>query len=156
MRIYQQEYGSSMESYTLADATALNALKNCLRDITKMLDALQKVYPDTLEASQVKHETMILLTELQVHGLLHAGVTISSDPKPTHDPIPAQEEQATLPEKKGVYYVTVTIISLGKALQMPTERVEGTFEDAEQWVRENYDPDEIVEVVIERPKWLNK
>jgi hypothetical protein len=155
-RVYRQEYGSLIENYTLADTTVLNALKNRLREITKMLDASQNVYPNTLEASQVKHETMILLTELQVHGLLHAGVTISSDPIPTHDPIPAQEEQVTLPEKKGVYYVTVTIVSLGKAMPMPMERVEGTFEDVEKWVHENYDPDEVIKVVIEGPKWPNK
>ena len=140
-RIYQQEYGSSMESYTLADATTLNTIKNRLRDITKMLDASTIVYLDTVEARSVKHEVSVLLSELEVHGLTPVDVTISSADLMPIEVVP--------PEKKGVYYVTVTIVSLGKALQMPTERVEGTFEDAEQWAHENYDPDEVIRIVIE-------
>ena len=137
-RIYQQEYGSPMESYTLADATALNDIKNRLRDITKMLDASTIVYLDTLEAKQVKHEVSVLLPELEVHGLLPADVTVHPD-----------LIQAMFPEKKEMCYVTVTVVSDGKPIQMPTQEVEGTIEDAEEWVHENYDPDEVIRIVIE-------
>jgi len=50
---------------------------------------------------------------------------------------------------KSVYYITVTIVSLGKALTMPTERIEGSYEDTEKWVQEHYDPDEVIDAVIE-------
>jgi hypothetical protein len=66
-----------MESYTIADAQTLNTIKNRLRDVTRALDACWKVYPETLEASQVKHEVVVLLTELHLHGLLPDQVTIS-------------------------------------------------------------------------------
>jgi hypothetical protein len=66
-----------MESYTITDAQILNTIKNQLRDVTRALDTSGKVYPEALEASQVKHEVVILLTELHLHGLLPDQVTIS-------------------------------------------------------------------------------
>lgn len=45
--------------------------------------------------------------------------------------------------------VTVTIGSLGKPLQMPTERVEGSYEDAEHWIEQAYKGCTIVDAVIE-------
>jgi hypothetical protein len=68
-----------MDDYTIADAQTLNTIKNRLRDIVRLLDSSQKVYPDALEASQVKHEVTILLSELAVHGLLPIGMTIAPD-----------------------------------------------------------------------------
>lgn len=65
------------EQYTLEDAQTLNTMKNRVREITKMLDACGKVYPSTIEASQVKHEVVTLLTELRIHGLLPATVNVS-------------------------------------------------------------------------------
>jgi hypothetical protein len=65
-------------SYTLADAQALNRFKNRLRDVTRLLDASSKAYPSSLEAHQVKHEVLVLLTELQVHGLLPETVSIAA------------------------------------------------------------------------------
>jgi hypothetical protein len=69
----------AVASYTLADAQALNIVKNRLRDITRTLDAFNKVYPHTLEAHQLKHEMVILLTELQIHGLLPETVSVAVD-----------------------------------------------------------------------------
>lgn len=66
-----------MENYTIADAQTLNTVKNRLRDVTRMLDASGKVYPDALEAQQVKHEVVVLVTELSIHGLLPDTVNIS-------------------------------------------------------------------------------
>ncbi len=67
---------TEVESYTLADAQALNTIKNRLRDVTKLLDASSKAYPHSLETHQVKQEVTVLLTELQVHGLLPDSVSI--------------------------------------------------------------------------------
>ena len=64
-------------NYTLADAQVLNAIKNRLRDVTRLLDASSKAYPQSLEVHQVKHEVVVLLTELQIHGLLPETVTIA-------------------------------------------------------------------------------
>jgi len=71
-----------MESYTLDDATTLNTIKNRLRDITKILDASNIVYLDTVETRQVRHEVSVLLSELEVHGLLPVDVIISQDDLP--------------------------------------------------------------------------
>jgi len=65
-------------SYTLADAQALNRIKNRLRDVTRLLDASGKVYPHTLEAHQVKHEVLVLLIELRIHGLLPETVSVAA------------------------------------------------------------------------------
>ena len=54
-----------------------------------------------------------------------------------------------MPEDTQKHSVTVTIVSLGKSIQMPTEAVEGTYEDAERWVTEHYDTDTVVDVLIE-------
>jgi hypothetical protein len=48
-----------------------------------------------------------------------------------------------------IHYVTVIIVSLGKALAMPTERIVGTFDDVEEWVRKNYTERELIEVRVE-------
>lgn len=74
-----------VESYTIADAQALNTIKNRLRDVTRLLDASSKAYSDSLEAHQVKHEVVILLTELQIHGLLPDTVRIAAVSPPTSD-----------------------------------------------------------------------
>ena len=63
-------------SYTLADALELNTIKNRLRDVTRTLDAAGKSYPDSIEARQLKHEVIVLLSELQLHGLLPDTVSI--------------------------------------------------------------------------------
>jgi len=68
-----------MESYTMADAQTLNRIKNRLREITRELDASRKVYPDALEASQVKHEVSVLVAALHLHGLLPVQVNIVPD-----------------------------------------------------------------------------
>ena len=63
--------------YTLADSTLLNRIKNQVREATKLVDILPiKEYPDTTETRQVKHEVSVLLSELQVHGLLPVDVVI--------------------------------------------------------------------------------
>jgi hypothetical protein len=74
-----------VESYTLADAQALNTIKNRLREVTRLLDASSKAYPDSLEAHQIKHEVVILLTELQMHGLLPDTVRIAAGSLATRD-----------------------------------------------------------------------
>jgi hypothetical protein len=84
-----------MESYTFADAKLLITLKHRLRDVTSLLDASGKVYPNTLEASQVKHEVSVLVSELRVHGLLPADVTLSQHYAQHHDDEPEQEEGRT-------------------------------------------------------------
>ena len=66
-----------MESYAITDVQTLNTIKNRLRDVTRLLDASGKAYPHSLEAHQVKHEVVVLLTELQIHGLLPDTVTIA-------------------------------------------------------------------------------
>ena len=66
-----------MALYIIADAQALNTIKNRLRDVTRLLDATSKVYPPSLEAHQVKHEVVVLLTELQIHGLLPETVSFA-------------------------------------------------------------------------------
>jgi len=48
-----------------------------------------------------------------------------------------------------VYSVTVIIVSLGKTLSMPVERVVGSFDDVERWVREHYTEREVLEVIVE-------
>lgn len=75
-----------METYTIADAQTLNMIKNRLRDVTRLLDASGKAYPPSLEAHQVKHEVIVLLTELQVHGLLPETVSIAAD-SPAETPV---------------------------------------------------------------------
>jgi len=72
-----QNQRRAVTSYTLADAQVLNTTKNQLRDVTRMLDASGKAYPHSLEAHQVKHEVVILLTELQIHGLLPDSVILA-------------------------------------------------------------------------------
>ena len=64
-------------SYMLTDAQTLKTIKNRLREVTRILDALSKVYPHSLEAHQVKHEVVVLLTELRIHGLLPDIVNIT-------------------------------------------------------------------------------
>jgi hypothetical protein len=76
-----------MDCYTVQDGQFLNALKNRIREITKLLDTSKNVYPDVLEARQVKHEALILLEELHVHGLLPALLQISD-----HPPLPQEEK----------------------------------------------------------------
>lgn len=71
------------QQYTKEDATSLNKLKNQIREVTKFVDTLPvKVYPDTIEAKQVKHEISVLLSELAVHGLLPASVDSTPDREP--------------------------------------------------------------------------
>jgi hypothetical protein len=73
-------------NYTLADSTELHQLKNLIRDATRTIDSLPiKVYPDTIEGRQVKHEISVLLSELQAHGLLPQLPNKSQD-------IPAEKE----------------------------------------------------------------
>ena len=74
-----------MESYTIADAQTLNTIKNRLRDVTRALDASGKAYPHSLESHQVKHEVVVLLTELHIHGLLPDTVNISQDSAQKHE-----------------------------------------------------------------------
>ena len=81
----QQNRRIRVASYTTADAQTLNTMKNHVRDVTRILDAAGKAYPRSLEAHQVKHEVVVLLTELQVHGLLPDTVTISESSTPTCD-----------------------------------------------------------------------
>lgn len=50
-----------------------------------------------------------------------------------------------------VYYVTVTIVSLGKPIPMSMQRIVGTFADAEQWIQQTYGSDIIVKAEIESP-----
>lgn len=72
-------YGTvDVASYSLADAQTLNTIKNRLRDVTRLLDASRKAYSQTLEAHQLKREVIVLLTELQVHGLLPETVRIAA------------------------------------------------------------------------------
>lgn len=61
---------------SIPDTQPLNTIKNRLREVTKLLDATMAVYPPSLEAHQLKHEVVILLGELQIHGLLPEMVTI--------------------------------------------------------------------------------
>ena len=68
-----------MESYTLADAQMLNSIKNCVREIIRVLDTSRKVYPDALEASQVKHEVSELVSTCHLHSLLPTHVQIAPD-----------------------------------------------------------------------------
>ena len=75
-----------LEQYTPADAIALHALKNQVRDCTRAVDAMSKVYPHSLEAAQVKHEVSILLSELQIHGLLPAQVQVAPHGSSEHIP----------------------------------------------------------------------
>lgn len=65
-----QEYHERCRDYTVADATALHTMKNQLREITKLLDTTQKVYPDSIEVRSVRHELTILLSELKEHGIM--------------------------------------------------------------------------------------
>jgi hypothetical protein len=68
-----------MENYTRAFATSLNQIKNLIREVTKAVDTLPlKVYPDAVEVRSVKHELSVLLSELDVHGLLPVGVKKST------------------------------------------------------------------------------
>ncbi len=53
------------------------------------VDVTSKVYPPLLEVHQVKHEVVVLLTELQIHGLLPETVSFASD------------SQAEMPEAEG-------------------------------------------------------
>ena len=70
-----RELAKETNGYTLADAMLLNQLKNLIRGVTRAVDALPvKVYPDTIEAKQVKHELSVLVAELGVHGLLPVEV----------------------------------------------------------------------------------
>jgi regulator of extracellular matrix RemA (YlzA/DUF370 family) len=50
-----------------------------------------------------------------------------------------------------VYYVSVTIVSLSKPIQMPIQRIVGSFADAEQWIQQTYGSDIIVKAEIESP-----
>ena len=61
---------------SIPDTQPLNTIKNRLREVTKLLDATTTVYPPSLEVRQLKHEVVVLLTELQVHGLLPETVTM--------------------------------------------------------------------------------
>lgn len=81
----EQNRTIEVESYTIADAQTLNTIKNRLRDVTRALDASEKAYPHSLEAHQVKHEVVVLLTELQIHGLLPDTVNISQGSTQKHD-----------------------------------------------------------------------
>jgi hypothetical protein len=66
-----------------ATASFLNRLKNQIREVTKTLDGTGIADRESLGAYQVKHEVAILLSELQVHGLLPAGVYLSPPPDGT-------------------------------------------------------------------------
>lgn len=61
----------------IPNTQALNTIKNRLREVTKLLDATTDVYPPSLEAHQLKREVIVLLTELQVHGLLPETVSVA-------------------------------------------------------------------------------
>jgi NTP pyrophosphatase (non-canonical NTP hydrolase) len=60
----------SMENNPSARAAFLNTLKQQIRAVTKALDTTDQVFGQSLEATSVKHEVTILLSELGVHGLL--------------------------------------------------------------------------------------
>lgn len=116
-----------MEQYTLADATFLNTLKNSLRAVTKMLDTTQKVYPDSIEASQVKHEMAVLFSELAIHGLLPASVNNSSDI--THvSAITSKEATEVVPQNPKPYHIELRLntgvqeILLEDDIQVSTEQ----------------------------------
>ncbi len=68
-----------LANHTLDDAQILNTIKNRLRDVTRLLDASSKAYPPSLEARQIKHEVIVLLTELRIHGLLPETMTIAAE-----------------------------------------------------------------------------
>ena len=88
----QQHRRREVASYTIADAQTLHTIKNRLRGVTSILDASGKAYPHSLEAHQVKHEVVVLLTELQVHGLLPDTVNIAESSTPTCDGMPFQPQ----------------------------------------------------------------
>lgn len=68
-----------MDKYPISDMQFLNMFKAYIRDITKLLDEKGiKKYPVSQESHEVKHATLILLTELQFHNLLPEGVTIAA------------------------------------------------------------------------------
>ena len=68
-------------TYTIADGQFLNRFKNHLRESIRMLDTSKKMYPaNTLEAKQVRHEILVLLDELNVHGLLPLNTLVLPDP----------------------------------------------------------------------------
>lgn len=71
-----------MEAYTLADAQTLNTLKQRVREIIRVLDNSPRVYPETLEAHEFKHAVVILLSELHLHGLLPAQVSVFPETPP--------------------------------------------------------------------------
>jgi len=82
-----QHTSVAMTNYTLADAQASNTIKNRLRDLARLLAASGKAYPHSLETHQVKHEGVVLLTELQIHGLLPATVSMAAG---CHSETPAE------------------------------------------------------------------
>ena len=71
-----------MENTTITELQFLNTLKHRVRDMIRALDKAGRIYPGSLEAAQVKHEVGVLLSELQVHGLLPANVHLGDDLPP--------------------------------------------------------------------------
>lgn len=74
----------SEESTSLADMMLLNTLKQRLRETTKVLDTSRKVYGNGLEVSQVKHEVLVLVAELQIHSLLPREVRLARQATQRH------------------------------------------------------------------------
>jgi hypothetical protein len=62
------------EHYTIQDAQSLNGLKHCLIEVTKVVDGLEKSYPNSIEAQEVKHHIGVLVDEMRFRHLLPPGL----------------------------------------------------------------------------------
>jgi hypothetical protein len=63
--------------FSILDQQLLNRLKNEVMEVTKSLDKTGvKKYPTSLEGQQLRHALIVLIGEMQFHGIVEADLHV--------------------------------------------------------------------------------